>query len=128
MVPQVELFSFVLWENWRHQKIHFEINWPLLARLTALLCNIYSLIHNKISRTKRYFSLFLIANPSYWSEKCQLSVTFDFTLLYFYFLLFLDGMNLIFCLTNLWFTVVLFLLCHSNKVWLRFLICKWMFY
>ena len=25
MVPQVELFSFVFWENWRH----FKINWPL---------------------------------------------------------------------------------------------------
>ena len=24
---QVELFSFVFWENWRH---HFEINWPLV--------------------------------------------------------------------------------------------------
>ena len=33
MVPQVELFSFVLWKNWRHQK-HFGINWPL-PRSTA---------------------------------------------------------------------------------------------
>jgi hypothetical protein len=29
MVPQVELFSFVFRMNWRHQKRHFEINWPL---------------------------------------------------------------------------------------------------
>ena len=32
-VPQVELFLFVLWENWRMKmkktKKHFEINWPL---------------------------------------------------------------------------------------------------
>ena len=41
MVPQVELFSFVFWENWRHQKNYFEINWPLAHEIrkvdTALL-------------------------------------------------------------------------------------------
>ena len=26
IVLKVELFSFVFWENWRHQKRHFEIN------------------------------------------------------------------------------------------------------
>ena len=25
MVPQVKLFSFVFWENWKHTKIHFKI-------------------------------------------------------------------------------------------------------
>ena len=29
MVPQVELFSFVFWENWETPKRHFEINRPL---------------------------------------------------------------------------------------------------
>ena len=29
MIPQVELFAFFFWRNWRHQKRHFEINWPL---------------------------------------------------------------------------------------------------
>jgi hypothetical protein len=33
MVPQVELFSFVFWENWRLPKRHFEINWPLICTL-----------------------------------------------------------------------------------------------
>ena len=29
MVPQVELFSFVFWENWRHLKRHFKIKWQI---------------------------------------------------------------------------------------------------
>ena len=30
IVPQVESFSFIVfWRNWRHQKRHFEVNWPL---------------------------------------------------------------------------------------------------
>ena len=48
-------------------KRHLEINWPLLARLTAILCIIYSWIHNKISPTKKN-KPFLIPNPFYWSK------------------------------------------------------------
>ena len=36
MIPQVDLFSFVLWKNLKTPKRHFEINWPLACALALL--------------------------------------------------------------------------------------------
>ena len=36
LVPQVELFSFIFWENWKTPKRHFEINWHLLLTFSKL--------------------------------------------------------------------------------------------
>ena len=43
MIPQVDLFSFVfLGRNWRHQKRHFEINWPLVClSVCSFLCDVF---------------------------------------------------------------------------------------
>ena len=46
MVPQVELFSFVFWENWRHLKRHFEINWPLICAVNFM----HSFVTTKLAR------------------------------------------------------------------------------
>ena len=43
MIPQVDLFLFIIWNNWRHTKIHFEINWPLVVILCICsACNYLS--------------------------------------------------------------------------------------
>ena len=41
MIPQVDMFSFVLWKNLKTPKTHFKINWPLVSvhvfKLTDML-------------------------------------------------------------------------------------------
>ena len=40
MVPQVELFSFVFWENWRHQKV--------ISKLTDLYLPFFEILGRKV--------------------------------------------------------------------------------
>ena len=44
MVPQVELFSFIFWESWRHQK-DISKTWPKIqclegGKMTGLICQV----------------------------------------------------------------------------------------
>ena len=68
MIPQVELFLFVLWKNWRHQKKrHFEINWPLGLTLWP---RIRSSIHTqKWLKLRLFCLLYSRKNSSSWSTK-----------------------------------------------------------